>query len=258
MATPLQEHRAEVEREIRSAARVWVGLDFDGTLVDIAGRPDDVAFAASTRSTLEGLAARPDVRLAIISGRELSDVRSRVGIDSLAYSGNHGLQIEGPQLTYESPIAQELEPLVARMAEAIKQQLSGVPGVLVEDKRLSLSVHYRLVMPQHWQAVRDAVAAVAEANSMFRMKPGAMVWEVRPAVAINKGTAAAWLHTEQSGPGALPIFLGDDVTDEDAFRALPEGITVLVGPHRATAARYRVHDHREVHDFLEWVSALRS
>ena len=83
-----------------------------------------------------------------------------------------------------------------------------------------------------------------------------MVWEVRPSVLASKGTAAAWLKHHHAGPDALTIFIGDDVTDEDAFRAFPNGITVVVGMNRPSAARYAVSNHEEVHDFLNWLAEI--
>jgi trehalose-phosphatase len=256
MGVSLESQREEVEQRIRRAKRVWLGLDFDGTLVSIADRPDQVILSPQVRATLETLASLPRVSLAIISGRELADVREKVGIETIAYSGNHGLEIAGPGLVYENKLASELQVVVATMAEQIAEQLNGLPGMLVENKRLSLSVHYRLVAEEHWPVVHRVVEEVTRRHQHFRVKPGAKVWEVRPAIPASKGTAATWLRNAQAGADSLAIFLGDDVTDEDAFRALPEGLTVLVGPERPTAARCRVSDHLEVRELLEWIGSL--
>lgn len=119
----------------------------------------------------------------------------------------------------------------------------------------SLTVHYRQVAPESWAYVRDTLKAIVQEHEPFRLTSGAMVWEVRPSV-LAKGTAALWLNDQQAGPNALTIFIGDDVTDEDAFQAFPDGITVVVGPSRPSAARHTVTDHEEVHDFFDRIASL--
>ncbi len=257
MAVSLASSWHEVEPAIRGAQRIWIGLDFDGTLAPIADRPDQVQLSRQTREALRSLSTRHDVSVAIVSGRELCDVRQIVAIESLAYSGNHGLEIEGPKLSYASPLAAAMCDDVARMADALSVRLAHLDQLLVENKRLSLSVHYRLVPAQAWPEVLSAVETVVQDYESFRVLPGAMVWEIRPRVSANKGTAALWLRKHQSGEKGLPIFIGDDVTDEDAFRAFPDGITIKVGGQRPTIARYAVAGPEEVLSFLTRLPSLK-
>lgn len=257
MAASLVSSWGEVERAIRDAKRIWLGLDFDGTLAPIEDRPDRVELPLPTREALRSLSTQAGTHVAIISGRELCNLRRIVGLESLAYSGNHGLEIEGPNLAYTSDHSAALCNELIEMADAISRLLANVEQVFVENKRLSLSVHYRLVRPEAHRVVREAVAVVARRHESLHVVPGAMVWEIRPRLPVSKGTAALWLRERQSGLDALPVFIGDDVTDEDAFQAFPDGITIKVGAQRPTAARYAVAGHEKVYWFLTSLLLLR-
>ena len=124
----------------------------------------------------------------------------------------------------------------------------------MEDKEFSASVHYRQAReqdrPHVSDIVRDTVAHVAD---LFRVNHGLEVFEIRPKVKWNKGSAAKFIITLSGFPDALPIYLGDDVTDEDAFLALDEGITVRIGRSSGTAARFHLEDQQSVDEFLKWL-----
>lgn len=179
MVVPLAVHRDNIEQAIRTASRIWLGLDFDGTLVGFESHPDFVQLPQHSRSLLQSLASNSRMNVAIISGRELEDVCGKVKIDSIAYSGNHGLEIKGCDLSYENQQATAMRGIVAAMSHDISKRLKDVAGVVIENKRLSLSVHYRLVAPESWTLVRDTVEAVVRENPSFRLTGGKMVWEVR-------------------------------------------------------------------------------
>ena len=117
MIVPLANHRAEIERLIRSASRIWLGLDFDGTLVAITNHPDRVYLHRESRSVLQTLADHPRMSVAVISGRELHDVREKVNLDCISYSGNHGLEILGGNLRYENQTAAALQEAVNSIAK---------------------------------------------------------------------------------------------------------------------------------------------
>jgi len=252
----LFECTAELEPAIAAAERVWLGADFDGTLAALARAPEAVRLDCAVRSLLERLVSSAGMSLGIISGRSLRDVRGRIALEGIAYAGNHGLEIDGCGLRRVDDEAVACRPRLARSIERMERLLAQIPGVLIERKGLSASVHVRGVPADRRNEVRRIVAEEAGREEGLIVRPGALVWEVRPACAWDKGKAAAWLLREQAGRDALPIYIGDDATDEDAFRALRRHITIRVGAPRPTRANYVVERQRDVPRFLEWL--LRS
>lgn len=245
--------KAEELLERLDGRRLVVFLDYDGTLSPIAPRPELAVLPDATRQVLERLAERWTT--AIISGRALADARELVGLDSLIYAGNHGLEIEGPAASGISRnLADDYRDDVTRACEQIETDLRDVPGTLVENKVYSLSVHYRLVGDDDVPRVAASVSRALQACPRLARHDGKKVYELRPDMDWNKGRAVRWLHEilEERGGDAYPAYLGDDVTDEDAFRALAGiGVGVLVSEtERPTAATWRLRDTDEVRDFL--------
>ncbi len=234
-----------------------VALDFDGTLAPIVERPEDAALPAGARPVLERLVARPDTDVAIVSGRGLEDVRARVGLAGAFYAGNHGMEIEGPGLERRVPEAVAARPRVAACAAALRDALDGIDGAQVEDKGATLSVHTRRVADADAAAeVERRVRAIAGDYPGLRLTAGKKVLEVRPDIDWDKGRATSFLlGALEAGAGlAVPVvFIGDDRTDEDAFRALGErgdGVLVAPAPPADTAARAWVESPAGVLDLL--------
>jgi alpha,alpha-trehalase len=228
-------------------------LDYDGTLSPIAPRPEDALLPPATRDVLAALGAR--WQTAIISGRGLANLREMVGLGEIIYVGNHGLEIEGPAGSgMRRNLAEDFAPDVAAAGAELKTALDDVDGSLVEDKRYSLSVHYRLVVPEQVPAVEAAVDAAVAGHPRLEKRNGKKVFELRPKLEWDKGKAVRWLLQviDDDGAGMLPIYVGDDLTDEDAFRELVEdGVGVLVSEEpRETAATHRLRDTEEVRRFL--------
>lgn len=238
-------------------------LDYDGTLSPIAPRPELATLPAGTREVLRRLSERYPV--VIVSGRGREDVAGLVDLPGLAYAGSHGFDIAGPPPEDGTPplrleVGDGVPERIERASELVRRDLADVPGVLVEPKRFATSVHFRLAgpteVPRIEQAVDDAVAAVPG----LRKAHGKKLFEIRPDLDWHKGRALLWL-IENLGldrPDILPFYLGDDLTDEDAFQALAgRGISVLVADEpRETAADYRLRDTREVRELLERLNAL--
>jgi trehalose 6-phosphate phosphatase len=239
-----------------AAGHMLLGLDFDGTLAPIVPRPEDAALPPATRALLEGLAARDDTRVALVSGRGLHDLAGRVGIAGLYYAGNHGLEIEGPgvQRVHEAALAAREQLAAARTR--LHDELDAVPGVIVEDKGLTLSVHYRLVEDAaRAEAVRRAAHGCCAGHDGLRVTDGKKVVEIRPAVDWHKGRALRFLRDTLAAefPGAPTIFIGDDRTDEDAFREIGgDGWGIVVGdpPPPRTAATAALGSTDAVVEFL--------
>jgi alpha,alpha-trehalase len=249
----------DLTREL-DGSKPAVFLDYDGTLTPIVDRPDLARLSEQMRSTLVRLAGTWPTT--IVSGRGREDVQEMVGISGLNYAGSHGFDIAGPRTEggLRLEVAEDVVPAIASAAEEIRERTRDVPGVLVEDKTYSLAVHYRLVEEAHVPDVERAVDEALEARAGLRKTRGKKIFELRPAIDWDKGRAVLWLLEALGldGAGVKPLYIGDDVTDEDAFRALEgRGIGILVSPlPHPTAARYSLQDPREVRELLERLTRL--
>ncbi|MHB1223024.1 MAG: trehalose-phosphatase [Gemmatimonadaceae bacterium] len=234
-----------------------VMLDVDGTLAPIAPRPEDAVVPPETQKVVAALAARPSVFVALISGRAAPDARRMVGVSNVWVVGNHGAECITPSGDQTvDPTVAPFQEAIARVRATLSTLLAPVAGVIVEDKRWTLSVHYRQADPMLVPRVKATVERVA-AKSGLRVHDGKMVFEVRPPVRVDKGTAVVALADRLGGlaEGASLLFIGDDRTDEDAFRLLrqrvPHAVTVRVADEQAeTDAEFLVADPPAVRGFL--------
>ena len=250
-----------VSRQIGSADHVLLLSDYDGTLAPIAERPELAILPPRTRNALIVLSRKRTFSVGIVSGRGLADVAAMVHIPEIIHAGNHGMEIRGPGLDFVHPEAAALIPVLSEIQDRLRAELGDVDGVIVEGKGLTLSVHYRLTP----ESARDGIFAAFEtvlaegtAPEVFRVTRGKEVLEVRPDVSWDKGRAISKI-AEACPPGAIPIFFGDDLTDEDGFAAVHElkGISVFVGsPRQPTRALYRVDSPKEVAQTLELMARL--
>lgn len=230
-------------------------LDFDGTLAPIVSEPDDATLPEETRQTLNRLAAMPAVDIAVISGRALQDVRSRVGIDGIDFAGNHGIELEQDGEPEIHPAAKAHRAELQRAAEQITAQLESMHGCFVEDKYATATVHYRRADTEDVPLVTEIVERVVADEPGLRTTAGNKIIEIRPDVDQDKGAAIEALVEDQ--PGTLVAYFGDDETDVDAFRALREmdgeSVRVAVGEDRP-AAEFLLGSPREVQECLGWLS----
>lgn len=235
----------------RLAPRPAIFLDYDGTLTAIRARPADATLDDRVRQTLRTLATRHFV--AVVTGRGLADVRDLVGLPELTYAANHGLEIEGPSGSFEPDPT--LRSTVAELREPIDALVAGVEGVVVEHKGLSIAIHVRLVDDAAAARIEAGVDAVLAEQPKLRKGTGKKVLELRPAIDWHKGAAVRWL-CERIGtaqPPAVPLFIGDDRTDEDALAQVRDGgVGIVVGtPGWKSSARYRLADPAAVHELLQ-------
>ena len=252
------EHVAEIASRLDSPAAALF-LDFDGTLAPIVDHPEQARLPESLRPVLRSLSDGCPV--AVISGRDLRDVRSRVALDELFYAGSHGLDIAGPNgLRFEHEEAVSYLDDLDSAARELEGRVGDIPGFLLERKRFSLAAHFRLVEPESVGAVRNAVDDILR-QGRLAMTPGKKVFDFSPPVDWDKGRAVSWLlETLRLGDAAVPIYVGDDLTDEDALRAVSErGIGIMVGtPSWPTCAHYRLRDASEVERLLRELERRRS
>ena len=227
--------------------RAALFLDFDGTLVELADTPAAITVPLGLKPLLDRLVERLEGRLAIVSGRAIDDLQDHLGFSAAVLSGSHGAELlyaDGRRIPVSAP------PGLAGAREEIHRFAAGSAGLLVEDKPAGVALHYRLV-PEREREVVDFVEALA-IGSGLALQHGKMVAELRPHGA-DKGAALRRLMAEPPFAGARPVFVGDDLTDEHAFEAAAAlgGEGVMVGPARATSARWRLDDVAAVTGWLE-------
>jgi len=239
-------------------------LDIDGTLAPIAPRPEYALIPAETRDALRGLVQLPRVHVVIVSGRSAGDSARLVAMDGVWIIGNHGFELAPPGRppTARSDVA-AYEERIAIAASRCNAFAMDIDGVIVEDKRWTLSVHYRLAHPRFVPEIRERMEAIARETGL-RLTSGKEVLELRPPVAVDKGTAALELarHLGALTESGSSLFAGDDRTDEDAFRELreawPPAVTIRVAAEVVdTAAEFCVTDTDAVRELLRAVIILR-
>jgi len=253
------EHWPEIERQLRRKTPA-IFLDYDGTLTPIVSRPGDARLSPERRAVLARIAAR--FPLAIVSGRRRSDLPALLGLDTLVLAGSHGFDIAGPESSelVHRP-AEAFVPLLAHAAAELRERFADVPGIFVEDKVYSLAVHYRLADEARVPEIERALEQITAREPRLRITTGKKVLELRPAIDWNKGHALLWLLDRFGEPEALvPIFIGDDVTDEDALRAVQHnGIGIaLLDADRPTAAGFSLDSVDQVYEFLDRLLLLDS
>ena len=245
----------EVKQRIKSAARVSLFVDFDGTLVPIEANPASPRVDSGTAEVLHELSGRDFLVTSVISGRAVEDLYARIRVQGLIYAGNHGLEIFGRNLLFVEPRATARRQELERLCDELRVQLQPIKGTMVEFKELTATVHYRRAAEYDCPAIEIAVrSAVARVGDLFRLNPGKKVFEILPRTSWHTGAAVRWINDHIGDEKVLSVYLGDDTSDEDAFCTLPDAVTVKVGRARATCAKHRLPDPGAVHQFLLWLA----
>jgi trehalose 6-phosphate phosphatase len=241
--------------------RPAVFLDYDGTLTPIVDRPEDAIISDSMRDAVRGLAKRCPV--CVVSGRDRRVVQELMGIDDLIVAGSHGFDIWSPSGgSIQREEGAGFGDLLEEVKTRLRKETGPIDGALVEPKSVSVAVHYRLVSEEERPKVKEIVDAVlAERPDELKVTPGKMVYEIQPKIDWDKGKAVLYLleALDLDGDDVVPMYLGDDITDEHAFEALAgRGIGIFVGraedpevAGRTTAADYGLHTVEEVERFLD-------
>lgn len=249
----LFEYWKEIQARIQNTQNLFLLLDYDGTLTPIASRPELAVCPSEVKKYLETLRDFPGVHIAIISGRSLEDVRGKVGVSGIVYVGNHGLEIENPAGKHKKILTSGRRREIERITEHLQNSLKQIPNILFEEKGPVLSVHYRNVPKEFFTQVRQAVQAeLQQWKDRWKMASGKMVLEIRPNMDFNKGKAVSELIKIFPSLNLLSIYLGDDQTDEDAFRVVKkQGLSVFVGPGTSPSqADFYLQNPEEVKEFL--------
>ncbi|XVH32620.1 trehalose-phosphatase [Haloferacaceae archaeon DSL9] len=251
---PLWSRIDAVHDALRDASGVLLGTDFDGTLSPIEDSPDEPTITPANRASLLRLREHPQVAVAVISGRGVLDVKERVGIGDITYSGNHGLELvrNGDRLVHQD--AEAVQPTIRTICERLSTRFAGVDGCLVENKGVTATIHYRAVADDVAPDIGAAVQSTVDDHAPDRVEtaPGKQSIEIRPSVPWNKGRIARLLADERDGDW-LPIYLGDDTTDESVFREFTDdGVCIHVGDDE-TAADYRIRNPTDAEVFFRWL-----
>jgi trehalose 6-phosphate phosphatase len=239
---------AAVEDWLAGGGRLLLMSDYDGTLSPIVRDPAQAWLTGEVRGDLRALADHERIRLAIVSGRDLADLRSRVGVPDAIYAGCHGLEIDGPDVAFSHPGAEAKREALRTISLAMHQRAPAVAGMRVEAKRLGLTVHYREVaLDQVPQVELELARAIERTGSGLRVFHGSKVFEVLPHVGWTKGECAVWIQQHIAPASRRPlltVYVGDDWTDEQAFDALSgRGLTVRVGAGGTPSrAEFRLDD----------------
>jgi trehalose 6-phosphate phosphatase len=232
-------------------------LDFDGTLAPIVSDPKDAAIPKGLKVLLEALASKTFI--GIISGRGLESLQEKISMESVVLAGSHGFEFSKeipPQKEIEK--AKAILPELYKAGEKLAEALAPIKGAFVEFKKFALAVHYRNIEADKEPLIHQMVRQVLQNYSRLKSNSGKKVYDIKPAVEWHKGAALAFMannfiHTEDY----LPVFIGDDITDEDAFREVKKlgGFAIIVGKQdRETYADYYLNGIEEVKGLLELIS----
>ena len=239
--------------------RLIIFLDYDGTLTPIVATPDQAIISAEMRELVKRLAQTHQT--AVVSGRATDDVSQKVGVENIYYAGSHGFEILRPDKSvYINESIENSRGDQVKILETLKDRLKDIEGVLVEDVKHTVSVHYRLVSEDDLFVVDAAVQATIDKFVNFKLTHGKKVYEIRPNVDWHKGKAVDWILNEVNfdQTNQIALYIGDDVTDEDAFVALKErGFGILVAEQvRDSAAKFWIKNTDEVQKVLEHLISI--
>ncbi len=236
-------------------------LDYDGTLSPIVKRPEDANLSKEMKQALEQCASK--FKVAIVSGRDMDDVKNKVNIKNLIYAGSHGFRISGPDGLYmEHEKSEEILPQLDQIEKELNNTLNSIVGVQIDRKRYAVGIHFRNAAEEDVPKIMETVDDLLKRFPEFKKGEGKKIVEIKPNVDWHKGKAINWIMEKlglANNAEIVPIYIGDDVTDEDAFRTLADkGIGILVGFHeQPTTAKYALKNVYQVRLFLEELSGLK-
>src|SRR3989344_1425314 len=245
----------EIVKKVSKSNQLLLMLDFDGTLSPIAPSPPQAYIKKSIKAVLKNLAKQKNTHIAIISGRSLTDVKKKVGIQGLIYAGNHGLEWEIKAKRFFTPVPKAYTKINLMLRSRLSFLCKQYKGTFLENKGISLAVHYRLLNSKFRKDFTNKAALILEpyiGSRAIRMATGKKVIDIIPEILWDKGRLALYVvaSLKKGNPNPSVIYIGDDVTDEGAFKALRKNITIRVGYKQNSAARYFVKNTNQAGAFL--------
>ncbi|MDO9289416.1 MAG: trehalose-phosphatase [Thermodesulfovibrionales bacterium] len=247
--------------KIKPYNKIALFLDYDGTLVPIQKDPSLCVLSDKIKSQLKLLVGSRRCYLTILSGRSLPDIKKMTGIKNIYCGGNHGLDISGPSIRYTHPKALSTRQFIIKIKKLLDKEIRTIKGAWLEDKKFTLSLHFRSARTEDIPRVKKIFYDVADEfleKNLLAIIKGKKVLELVPDVSWNKGKAVRWILQRLKNE-CMPIYIGDDQTDETAFKALrKKGITIRVGKSKKTFADYYLNGYREVSSILKQILELQS
>lgn len=253
--------RDKVLRKIKSHNKIILFLDYDGTLTPIKKIPSLAVLSNKKIYTLKNLMKNKFILPVIITGREYNDIKKILLLPGLIIASNHGFRITDGNSDWIHPRAKVLMPIMNKIYRKLLMKLKSIPGVLVENKKITITVHYRNTEEKFIHLIKNIVDETAKQYfSKLKITEGKKVYEIRPDILWDKGNAVSRIIklNRKSNKNELNIYIGDDKTDEDAFRILDNNaIKVRVGYNRNTMADYYVKNTNEVQIFLKTILSIK-
>jgi trehalose 6-phosphate phosphatase len=245
-----------LKRRLLRSRHILLCADFDGSITPIRARPKEVFLEEKMRLLLRRISSFNSFSVGVISGRALNELKAKVALKGLIYAGNHGLEIAYNKKRFIYPAAKQFIPAISKIAQELKRGLAPFAGVVLEEKGLTLSLHYRLVKKERLTRLKKIFLQTIKpdlTSRRIKLTYGKKVWEIRPPIEWDKGKALLWFLGKLRYKRTLAIFIGDDLTDEDAFYAVNKirGISILVGRRKKSLARYYLKGIQDVQRFLE-------
>ena len=244
----------ELGNKIKLCNRIILFLDYDGTLVPIKKTPQLAVLPQSTLMILKHLTKNKRLKLVIVSGRSHSDLKRLIRISKITIISNHGFEISGNNIKWINPGIKKILPSLKMITKTLKKEFKNIEGTIIENKKLTITVHFRNVKPRSIFRIKKIVDAIVQEHSGELISTlGKKIIEVRPNIDWNKGHAVVKIltHFQKKKTNDVAIYIGDDKTDEDAFFYLNQNaITIRVGKSKNTLAKYHVKNTREVNMLL--------
>ena len=245
---------ANIKNKLKKSNSILL-LDFDLTLSPLAKNPANATLPDDTKILLKKLSKH--INIAVITGRTINDIKKRIKLSEITYIGNHGLEYEVEGITKSTQLSIKSKKGLKDTKKKFLNIKRKYSGVIVEDKKLTLALHYRLLLPQDKFAFLADIKKIKMGLEKYGLR-GILykkTLEVRPETKEDKGTASLFI-LKKFGNHKQVIYIGDGKTDEDAFRVFPHGITIRVGKSKQSLAKYYVRDTREVKKFLVWLLSI--
>jgi len=243
----------EIGNRISAAQYKLVFLDLDGTFTPPVVHSGPDTLWEKFKRVLSSLVERRDTAVAVMSGLDRGELHDRLGIAGMHYLGNRGLEISGPGHIFVEPSATEKTSLLKELGVKLATRLQGIQGVSIEDKGLTLNVHYEQSGAENTEQIRRAVHAVlSTSDHPFQLINVENGFEIRPRVSWNKSAAVGWVKEQIGHPDALVIYVDDNVSGENPAATIPDAISIKAGAEDPIA-QYRVDGPREVIEFLQWL-----
>lgn len=257
----LFENISKIEKQIKKNDGAMLLLDFDGVLSAIALTPDEAFISEENKGLVKK--CMKFFPVAIITGRELSEIKGKMGIKNILYIASHGLEWEKDGKYFFKSVQKNIIQTINLAKNKIKMLAKRYPGMILESKNFMFAVHYRKMTPKLAESFVKEVISILKPitkNHKLRLDHNLKTFELRPHVNWDKGDSALFVvdyFNKKTKKRCTPIFIGDGLTDEDAFRALKKnGITIRVGQNRKSLAKWYLRDQKEVQVFLEWLLSL--